>query len=73
MSLIFKNMAFLNLILQHLLLYFHVINITYIKNYVILNLILKYYVSLCHLNKYMVFHKYFFISDLLTQLLNDES
>ena len=41
------------------------------------NLILQYYMSFfsCHFNKLVTwfFHKYFYISDLLTQLLNDES
>ena len=77
MSLNFKNTSFLNLNVMLSQIYFHVINITYIKNYVIFepNIILYHVIFSCHLSKLMTWfcHKYFFISDLLTQLLNDES
>ena len=35
------------------------------KNMSFLNLILQYFMSLCHLNKYMIFHKYFLMPYLL--------
>ena len=53
--------------------YFYVINITYIKNYVLFepNILIFHVILLCHLNKLMTwfFHKYFFISYLLTHEL----